>query len=99
MRCRARATFMIAAVLASTEPALPAQTPAEGPVCVENASLTELREALLSGRTTSGALTRAYLARIAAYDKNGPALNAVREINPDALAIAARLDEGKPDAR
>ena len=34
---------------------------------------------------------QAYLARIAAYDRAGPRLNAVREVNPDALAIAARV--------
>ena len=57
-------------------------------MCVENANLTELREALLAGRTTATALAQAYLARIAAYDRSGPNLNAVRELNPDALAIA-----------
>jgi amidase len=61
-------------------------------VCVENATLTELKAALVSGRTTSGALTRAYLARIAAYDRAGPRLNAVREINPDASKIAEQFD-------
>jgi amidase len=33
-----------------------------------------------------------YLARIAAVDKAGPRLNAVIELNPDALEIAAALD-------
>jgi amidase len=98
MILRASAVLSIALAL-STSPVLAAQTPSQVPVCVENATLTELRQALLSGRTTATALTRAYLARIAAYDRNGPALNAVRELNPDALAIAARLDAGKPDAR
>ena len=40
-------------------------------------------------QTGASALTRAYLARIEAYDRAGPALNSVREVNPDALAIAA----------
>src|SRR5689334_14589992 len=35
---------------------------------------------------------QAYLARIAAYDRAGPRLNAVRELNPDAPAIAAQSD-------
>ena len=95
-RCTLAASS-IAAVLACAQPSLAA--PAQGPVCVENASLTELREALLSGRTTATALTQAYLARIAAYDRAGPQLNAVRELNPDALAIAQKLDEGRPDPR
>src|SRR5712691_1633131 len=59
---------------------------------VENATIAELQQALAEGRTTASALTRAYLARIEAYDRAGPGLNAVREVNPDALAIAASLD-------
>jgi amidase len=72
---------------------------AEGNLSVENASLAELQQALGDGRTTASALTRAYLARIAAYDRAGPRLNAVREINPDALASAASLDRIKPSLR
>ncbi|HYU12348.1 MAG TPA: hypothetical protein VEK82_07225, partial [Stellaceae bacterium] len=75
--------------------AVPAMA-AEGNVCVENASIAELQQALSEGRTTATALTRAYLARIEAYDGAGPKLNAVREVNPDALAIAASLDRVKP---
>ena len=67
-------------------------------VAVENASLVEVQEALTKGSTTATALTSAYLARIAAYDADGPGLNSVREINPDALAIAAKLDGVKPSA-
>ena len=64
-------------------------------ICVENATIGELRAALAAGRTTAAALTRAYLARIDAYDRAGPRLNAVREVNPDALAIAGKLDAAK----
>ena len=55
---------------------------------ISNASLADLQKALAEGRTTASALTQAYLARIEAYDRDGPALNSVRELNPDALAIA-----------
>jgi amidase len=72
---------------------------AEGNVCVENMSIAEMQQALAEGRTAATALTRAYLARIEAYDRAGPKLNAVREVNPDALAIAASLDRVKPSAR
>src|SRR5438552_5755196 len=72
---------------------------ADEKVCIENASLAELQQALADGRTTASALTRAYLARIEAYDRAGPRLNAVREVNPDALAIAASLDRVKPNPR
>src|SRR5216110_2658193 len=62
-------------------------------------TIAELQEALAEGRTTASALARAYLARIEAYDRAGPSLNAVREINPDALAIAATFDRVKPSPR
>src|SRR6266536_2328159 len=45
------------------------------------------------GRLTSVQLTRAYLERIEALNKRGPGLNAVTELNPDALAEAALADE------
>jgi amidase len=66
---------------------------------VENATITELQQALAEGRTTAGTLARAYLARIEAYDRAGPRLNAVREVNPDALAIAASFDRVVPSPR
>jgi len=65
-------------------------------VSVENATIAELQQALAEGRTIASALARAYLARIEAYDRAGPGLNAVREVNPEALAIAASLDGVKP---
>jgi amidase len=63
---------------------------------IENASIDELHRALAAGATTSSVLVQAYLARIEAYDRAGPRLNAVREVNPDALAIATALDARKP---
>jgi amidase len=64
-----------------------------------NASLADIQAALNEGRTSASALTRAYLERIEAYDRAGPAVNAVREVNPDALAISAERDGRKPSKR
>ena len=72
---------------------------AQTALAVDNASMGDVIQALAEGRTTATALTKAYLARIEAYDRGGPALNSVREINPDALPIAARLDSIKPSAK
>src|SRR3981189_2778649 len=72
---------------------------AEGTRSVENASLADVAQALSAGKITASSLARAYLARIEAYDRVGPGLNAVREINPDALSLAGRLDGVKPSAR
>jgi amidase len=62
------------------------------PVCVENATIADLQAALTAGKLTATDLTRAYLARIAAYDRAGPMLNAIRELNPDAESLAAAHD-------
>ena len=59
---------------------------------IVEASVAELQAAMAAGRLTSRALTARYLARIKAIDKAGPKLNAVIELNPDALAIATALD-------
>ena len=68
-------------------------------MCVDNATIGELRRALAAGDITAAALVEAYLARIEAYDRAGPRLNAVREVNPDAPAIAARSDAREPAKR
>ena len=74
-------------------------TAQSGGIAVDNASLSDLQQALAQGRITSSALTKAYLARIEAYDRAGPALNSVRVVNPDAVSIAARFDTVKPSAK
>ncbi len=55
-------------------------------------SVAELGAMMRSGAVTSRELTQRYLARIAQMDKTGVALNAVIELNPDALAIADQRD-------
>ncbi len=45
-----------------------------------------------SGRLSCAALVEGYLRRIDAYDKRGPALNAITRVNPDARKVAAELD-------
>lgn len=66
---------------------------------LEDAPMSDIVEALSGGRVTATALTSAYLARIAAYDRGGPMLNSVRALNPDALAIAASLGGTRPSAK
>src|SRR5882762_3844374 len=56
------------------------------------ATIEQLQQQMASGKLTSAQLTAAYLQRIAEVDRTGPKLNAVIELNPDALAIAAQLD-------
>jgi len=56
------------------------------------ASIDTLQQKMQSGEYTSQSITELYLQRIAEIDKKGPTLNAVIELNPDALAIAEQLD-------
>ena len=64
---------------------------AQAGFAVDNASLADVLKALGEGRTSASALMRDYLARIDAYDRGGPALNAVRQLNPEAAAIAPHV--------
>ena len=59
---------------------------------IVEASLADLQQRMASGQLTARALTQAYLDRIDALDRRGPALRSVIETNPDALAIADGLD-------
>ncbi len=59
---------------------------------LEEATLADLEQGFRSGRFTSRAVTEWYLARIDSLDKHGPRVNAVIELNPEALAIAETLD-------
>ena len=55
-------------------------------------TISELQQEMASGALTARALTAAYLERIETLDQGGPRLNAVIEVNPDALDIAEALD-------
>ena len=56
-------------------------------------TIGQIQDEMSAGRLTSHQLVEYFLTRIQAIDRNGPALNSVIEINPDALAIADRLDQ------
>ena len=56
-------------------------------------SIEEIHAAYKSGELTCRQLVQLYLDRIEAYDKNGPALNAIITLNSQALEEAGRLDE------
>lgn len=60
---------------------------------LDEITVEELQQKMQSGALTSHTITEMYLKRIEAIDKNGPKLNAVIELNPDALAIAKAMDK------
>ena len=59
---------------------------------MEESTIAGIHAAFASGTLTCRQLVTAYLARIEAYDDDGPALNAVLTVNPSALEIAADMD-------
>lgn len=59
----------------------------------EEATIERIHTALRAGETTARGLVEGYLARIDAYDKDGPALNAIVGLNERALERADELDE------
>src|SRR5207237_10634144 len=59
---------------------------------LEEATLSDLERGFREGRLSARSVTEWYLARIDSLDKKGPAVNAVIEINPEAVAIADALD-------
>lgn len=65
----------------------------------DEATVADLQARMTSGALTADVLCTAYLARIEAVDRSGPRLNAVIEVNPDALAIARDLDSERRAGR
>ncbi|MES2646291.1 MAG: amidase [Bacteroidota bacterium] len=59
---------------------------------LNEATIDDLQQKMQAGTLTSKSITELYLKRIETVDKAGPALNAVIEVNPDALAIAGQMD-------
>jgi amidase len=75
-------------------PAAPAEVP---PFELDEITIAVLQEGMKSGKYTARSIAAKYLARIDQIDKQGPALNSVIEINPDALSIAEALDKERKE--
>ena len=88
-----RAILAVACALVCAAPAQAAELDLEtldGPTAVK---------LMDEGKLTSVELTRAYIARIAALQQSGPGLNAVSQLNEDALQDAALLDKERREGR
>lgn len=64
---------------------------------LEELTISELQSGMQSGKYTARQLVKKYLDRIDDLDKDGPKLNSVIEVNPDALAIAEALDRERKE--
>jgi amidase len=69
-----------------------ASPPAAAAFELEELTIADLQKRMQSGEDTSRSLVEKYARRIEALDRQGPALRAVLEVNPEAQAIAEALD-------
>jgi len=90
MKFHALSAFFVAALLVATAAA---QNQNAIPTSHNEATIAQLQAEMASGQLTSEELTKEYIARIIALDQNGPGVNSVIELNPDALALARQADE------
>ena len=86
---RLAAAFLATPAGAAAQLTAPAAPPAFD---VVEATIADAHAAMRAGTLTCRALVDAYLRRIDAYDRNGPALNAIVVVNPRAVAVADSLD-------
>jgi amidase len=59
---------------------------------LDELGISDLQAGMQAGKYSAAELTRRYTERIAEIDKNGPGLNSVIELNPDAMQLAEQLD-------
>ncbi|MDH3457115.1 MAG: amidase family protein [Gemmatimonadota bacterium] len=71
---------------------LPSDAPRAPDFDVVEATIADIHRAMTANEITARELVQLYLDRIEAYDKAGPAVNAIITVNPDALARADELD-------
>ncbi len=69
------------------------------PFDVVEKTIPELAAAMRAGAVTSHALVQAYLARVGAFDHQGPSINAIIAVNPNALADADAMDRERSAGR
>jgi len=96
-RCRSISAvgpvLLAAALAAACGPlARPPEPADDGGFPLEETTIAAVHDAMEAGELTAGELVDRYLERIEAYDKRGPALNAVLRVNPRARERASELD-------
>ncbi|MFD1357764.1 amidase family protein [Fictibacillus halophilus] len=66
---------------------------------IEEMTLDQLHTYFENEELTSYELVKHYLKRIAMYDKAGPSINSVLEVNPEALFIARNMDAERKNGK
>src|SRR5207244_3798097 len=91
--------FLLAALLAPATTFGQSATPTSIPTQHNEATVAQLQAEMASGSLTSEQLTQFYIDRILALDQNGPGVNSVIELNPDALTMAQTADNARASGR
>ena len=89
-------TLFLAALLALPLAAADAPRQSDSPDVPtrhNEATVGQLQAEMAAGKLTSEELTKEYIARIIALDQNGPGVNSVIELNPEALSMARLADK------
>ncbi len=73
--------------------ALGAATPAFPPFAFAEWTLSQLQRGMETGELTSAQITEAYWERIGELDRQGPRVNSLIELNPEAMDLARALDQ------
>jgi Asp-tRNA(Asn)/Glu-tRNA(Gln) amidotransferase A subunit family amidase len=82
--------FAVCSLIGNAHRLVPQRGPI--PLVVDEATISGIRTAMRDGRVTARQLVDDYLARIDAYDKRGPRLNALITVSIDARHAADSLD-------
>ncbi|NVO20775.1 MAG: amidase [Bacteroidetes bacterium] len=69
------------------------------PFDLDEITIEQLQQRMTSGELSSRKITQMYLDRIQEIDKAGPKLNAIIELNPDALANADAMDKERKNGK
>jgi len=88
--CSRRSVALLAFALAQVSAFIPSARAADFEL--STATAADIRAAMDAGALSSEKLVQLYLARVAAYDKKGPAINSFLHLNENALAEARALD-------
>jgi amidase len=85
-------TLLLAFIMASAAPPALGASGSAGAFHLLEAEIDHVHAALKSGQITCRELVQLYINRIEAYNKNGPGINAIQNVNPRALQEAEKLD-------
>ena len=97
--------LLIALLLAACSPEQPTEQATGGslelqkqPLDLREKTISDLQTAMQNNDLTARDIVAYYIAEIERVDRNGPELRSIIELNPDAMSIAAKLDEERQES-